>query len=142
MTAPRDTPGEYDRLLFHRAVLLWLHIVCAIAIGLVFLSIHDFSHLAYWSRGGGMAVLMTVAFPMLPYWISRYQSRRRVNYHRAGFWIFCMIVLFGTCVVGYLYLFEPNQHAGLAAVGLPFAQIVIYLYMIGTCLGNDTMPKP
>jgi hypothetical protein len=142
VTAPLSTRREYDRLTFYRATLLWLHLICALAVGITYLSIQDFSHLAYWSRGGSFAVLIIAAIPMLPYWMSGYRSRLRVSYHRMGFWTFCIIILLGTCVAGYLYLFVPILRAGLAVVGLSIAQMVVYLFAIGSCLGNDVMPKP
>jgi hypothetical protein len=140
VNAPLSTRREFDRLIFNRAALLWLHVICALTVGIAFLSVQDFSHLAYWTRGGALGVSIAAAIPMLPYWMSSYQSRRRVNYHRRGFFIFCVIILLGTGFVVYLYLSEPILHTGQASIGLSVVQMVLYVGMVGSCLGNDIMP--
>ena len=88
-----------------------------------------------------MGVLLIAALPMLPYWISGYQSRRRVNYGTLGFWIFCTFILIGTGIAGYLYLFAAVMRAGFAApLALTVTQILAYLYATGSCLGNQVTP--
>lgn len=138
MTAPGR---EYDRLIVYRAVLLWLHVFCALTVGIAYLSIQDFSQATYGSRRGSLGVLIIAAIPMLPFWISGYQSRRRVGYPRMAFWTFCLIILLGTGIVGYLYLFEPTLQAALVAVGVSITETVIYLGAIGSCLGNKVGPS-
>lgn len=131
------------RRLVHRAILLYLHIVCAISIGCVSLSIRNLSSLSYWNRGGSFGVAMIVAIPMLPYWSSGYQSRRRVNYSSVGFWIFCTVILVSACAIEYLYVRGPVGSVSFAEVaGLSVAQLFIYLFATGMCLGNEIMPAP
>jgi drug/metabolite transporter (DMT)-like permease len=98
-----DRGVDYDRLVFDRALLLWLHFALGLVAALMYLSTFDHSHLSWWSRVGIYLVLQS-APAWLPYVISGVNSRRHLPARRSGLWLFVLILFAGTAAMGYFYL--------------------------------------
>jgi hypothetical protein len=62
---------DYDRLVFDRALLLWVHSALGLAAALMYFSTFDHSHLRWWGRVGTYLVLQP-ALAWIPYESARW----------------------------------------------------------------------
>jgi hypothetical protein len=129
--------ANYDRLVFHRGLLLWVHLVLAIAICLAYLSTLDLTQLR-WSWRGWMGIAPLRAFgPMLPYLFSAVLSRRLVTQRRLALWIFIAILFAGTGVTGYWYMTDLVHEASLyRTLEVVLVQSCVYLMAAVLCFGR------
>jgi|SRR5580658_7415139 hypothetical protein len=132
-------PGVlYDRLVFQRLLLVWVHIALAIVAGLLYLSAANLQHFAYWRPRASMAAVAMASIPMLPYLLSGIHSRDLVSGQRLGFWIFVLVLVIGTGVVGYWYVSGVNAaHDAKSTVGVISVQSLAYLWSAWWCLDRD-----
>jgi hypothetical protein len=136
--SPSENAGSvYDRLVFHQRLNVWLHVVLAFCMGMLFLSAQDLPRNGYWRRGASLALVMRAAIPMLPYLISAINSRDRVSQQRLGFWAFIATLVLTSGAVGFYYEFGGFEGSrSIEVVGLVVGQIILYRVAARCLLGG------
>ena len=134
--ADRRSPGrqvgaDYDRLVFDRTLLMWLHVALGLGAALMYLSTLDNSRLLGMRRFGTYILLKT-ALSWIPYLISGAYSWRHLPARRSGIWLFILILVAGTVAVGYIYLTHY-----LPVLGVVLVQTAVYGAAAQLFLGRD-----
>lgn len=95
---------EYEKIVLCRRLLLWSHVVLALAIALIFLGTRDYSHFAWWRRGAGSIQLARVLIPMSPYALSGIWANNSDIVAFPRVYAFCVILALGTAAFGWIYI--------------------------------------
>jgi hypothetical protein len=128
MTAESHSPAlAYERLVFHRRLLVWTHVVLALIVALIFLNSIDFSHFAYWRRGFGVVLSFVLVPPLLPYLISGIYSGNRVTQDRIRLAAFLLVLVLGSAVMGASLLGAFGSVGRITVLVLFGAQTIIYV---------------
>ncbi len=93
----------YDRLLFNRKLLIWVHLLLGGLSAFSYLFHIDLSHFPYWRRGATFGVLMICVPAIFPYLISGVYSWRVVTHRRLGVWVFLSVLVVGAIFVNLLF---------------------------------------
>lgn len=132
---PQQLGIDYDRLVYSRSLLLWLHLALGLAAALIYLGTFDHSRLAWWGRAGIYLVSQS-ALAWIPYLVSGIYSRRRLPARPSGTWLFMLILLSGTVGVGCFYL-TPMVHE-IPVFSAILVQTAAYVLAASVLLGRDT----
>lgn len=133
--------SNHDRLLFHRSLILWSHIVLGSVAALMFLSTVDLRHFAYWRRGAAVGVLMISSAATIPYFLFGFLSYRAVSYRRIGLWVYISLLVAGTVGVGCWYLSDLREQNGPAGtVIVLLAQSFLYFNAFALCFARRRSP--
>jgi hypothetical protein len=125
---------DYDRLVFDRALLMWLHVVLGFVAAFMYLSTRDHGRLSWWSRVGIYLVSQS-AVAWIPYLISGVYSRRHLPARQSGICLFVLVLLAGTAAVGYYYLTPMVNELPVFAVML--IQTAAYIAAAIVFLGRE-----
>lgn len=127
---------RYDRLVFNRRLLTWLHFVSASAVAFSYLSTLDLHHFAYWRLNAGLIAVERTLLPMLPYLISVIHSRRHAAADRFGTLLFALILVLTTIAACYWY-FGPGKEVGAFGVLLLIVvQLLVFSWATRAFLGE------
>jgi hypothetical protein len=125
----------FDRWMFNRALLLWVHIALATIAGLLYLSSTDLTRFAYWRRSASAGSVMIAAIALMPYLLSAVHSRRLVSHLRVRLWIFVAVLAAGTIGIGYWYVGGPREaNESIPTIYAIAAQGTFYLWSARWCL--------
>jgi hypothetical protein len=94
---------QYDKIVFCRNLLIWVHVVLAFATAFTYLSTRDYSHFAWWRRGSGTIQLVRALIPVSPYAWSGILASKFETASLVRICGFCVILALGTGVIGWLY---------------------------------------
>jgi hypothetical protein len=131
---PQQLGVDYDRLMFNRALLLWLHFALGLTAAFMYLSTFDHSHLRWWGRFGIHLVSLS-NLSWIPYLISGVYSRRRLPARQFGIWLFVLSLLAGTAAMGYFYLTAMVNE--IPVFGAIIIQTAAYVVAAQVLLGRD-----
>ena len=126
---------RYDHLVVHRTVLLWLHLVLALLVCILYLSTLDLSHFKWWRRAAGVIVLTRTSGVMLPYLVGALISRRFATGRWLGVWAYAAIVLGGTGAVAAWYITNPG-HEAIATLRVVTLQVCLYAAAALACFAR------
>jgi hypothetical protein len=128
-----DLGARYDRLVFERRLLVWVHLLLGFAAALSYLSTLDL-HFRFWRSGGGAVLMGRLLPPMLPYLVSATYTRTLVAVDRLGLWLFMGTLVVTTGAVCYWYA-GPVKPFGLVGVVVAvFLQFFVLSWAAATCL--------
>jgi hypothetical protein len=95
---------EYEKIVFCRNLLRWVHVLLAIATAFMFLSAQDYSHFAWWHRGSGTIQLFRIVIPVSPFAISGILASNFDTAASARVYAFCVTLALGTGAFGWIYI--------------------------------------
>jgi hypothetical protein len=134
----RRLGASYDHLVFNRSLLLWLHVVLALAAALMYLTTIDTSHLRWWRRGAAEVALLRSSASLVPYMVSAAVSRRFATARRFGIWLFALVLVAGTVAVGYFYVTRMvDEVPVVGTLTAVLVQTAIYLIAAIVFLARD-----
>jgi hypothetical protein len=125
---PRGPVLQYERLVIHRKLLAWIHVVLAFIVALVYLTQLDLSHFAYWRLGFGMGIILMLVPPLFPYLLSAIHSRRVVTVDRIRLAWFILVLLLGSVLMGLLLLGVFGSVGKVTLLVLFGCQTFIYMW--------------
>lgn len=95
---------SYDRLAFHRKLLVFMHLVLGCGATLIYLNQVDFASFAYWRPRSALGVLFIAAPPIIPYAVSGIHAWHVVTARRLGMYLFLIVLLAGAIVNALIFL--------------------------------------